>query len=90
MKVSEMIRARVPADLKHDFEETASQHGLSASHVLRELMTQYVTQEKEVLQRREETLEALEDIEADRIVDGENVLSWLASWGTDNEQEPPL
>jgi predicted transcriptional regulator len=39
--------------------------------------------------RRSETLEALEDIESGRIVDGEKVLDWLAGWGTDDETEAP-
>ncbi len=39
--------------------------------------------------RNKETLEALEDIRAGRVVDGDKVLSWLADWGTRNEQCPP-
>lgn len=29
------------------------------------------------------------DIEAGRVIDGERVMEWVDSWGTDNEQEPP-
>jgi predicted transcriptional regulator len=52
-------------------------------------MNQYVAQEKEIILRRQETLEAIEDIEAGRVVDGKKVLNWLSDWGTDDEQEPP-
>jgi predicted transcriptional regulator len=52
-------------------------------------MNQYVEQEKEMDCRRLETLEALEDIESGRIVDGEKVLDWLAGWGTDDETAAP-
>lgn len=89
MKASEVIRARVPAELKLAFESLAANYGLSASHVLRNLMGQYVDQERELARRREETLEALEDIEAGRVVDGNDVMAWLASWGKDDELEPP-
>ena len=53
-------------------------------------MNQYVEQEKELERRHQQTLEALEDVEAGRVVDGKKVLDWLAGWGDDDEQEPPL
>jgi predicted transcriptional regulator len=52
-------------------------------------MNQYVMQEKERDRRRSETLEALEDIESGRIIDGEKVLDWLTGWGTDDETAAP-
>ena len=84
-----VVRARVPETLKRDFETAAAAHGWNLSHALRQLMNQYVLQEKELARRREETVEALEDIEAGRLVDGDKVLDWLAGWGTNDEQEPP-
>ena len=84
-----VIRARIPEVLKNDFEAAAATHGMNLSQALRVLMAQYVEHEKEVARRHEETLEALEDIETGEIVDGEKVMSWLASWGTDDELELP-
>jgi predicted transcriptional regulator len=52
-------------------------------------MNQYVAQEREMVRRRQETLEALEDIEAGRVIDGKEVMDWLSSWGTDAEKAPP-
>jgi predicted transcriptional regulator len=85
-----VVRARIPEELKKDFEEAAAARGWNLSHAIRQLMKQYVAQEKEMARRRQETLEALEEFEAGRIVDGKKVLNWLAGWGTDEEQEPPL
>ena len=85
-----VVRARIPETLKKDFEAAASAHGWNLSHAIRQLMKQYVEQEKELEHRHQQTLEALEDIEADRVVDGKKVLDWLAGWGNDDEQEPPL
>ena len=84
-----VVRARVPETLKQDFEAAAAARGWNLSHALRQLMNQYVSQEKELARRREETMEALEDIEAGHIVDGGKVLDWLSGWGTHDEQEPP-
>jgi len=82
-----VIRARVPEDLKQDFEAAASVRGWNLSQAIRQLMQQSVLQEKELTRRREESLEALEDIAAGRIVEGEKVMNWLSAWGTDQEQE---
>jgi predicted transcriptional regulator len=84
-----VVRARISETLKKDFEAAAAAHGWNLSHAIRQLMSQYVAQEKEMVRRRQETLEALEDIEAGRVVDGKKVLNWLSGWGTDDEQEPP-
>jgi len=85
-----VVRARIPETLKKDFEAAAAAHGWNLSHAIRQLMKQYVEQEKELEHRHQQTLEALEDIEAGRVVDGKKVLDWLAGWGNDDEQEPPL
>jgi antitoxin component of RelBE/YafQ-DinJ toxin-antitoxin module len=85
-----VVRARIPETLKKDFEAAAAAHGWNLSHAIRQLMNQYVEQEKELERRHQQTLEALEDVEAGRVVDGKKVLDWLAGWGDDDEQEPPL
>ena len=85
-----VIRARIPADLKQDFVAAAKARHLTLSNAMRMLMSKYVEQEKELARRKEETLEAIEDIESGRIVDGDEVLAWLASWGSEAELEPPL
>ncbi|MFZ0610728.1 MAG: type II toxin-antitoxin system RelB/DinJ family antitoxin [Desulfobacterales bacterium] len=85
-----VVRARIPEALKKEFEAAAANRGWNLSHAIRQLMNQYVAQEKEMARRREETFEALEDVEAGRVVDGPKVLNWLSGWGTADEQEPPL
>ena len=85
-----VVRARIPETLKKDFEAAAAARGWNLSHAIRQLINQYVEQEKELERRHQQTLEALEDIEAGRVVDGKKVLDWLDGWGDDDEQEPPL
>lgn len=41
-----VVRARVPEELKKDFETVAASHEMNLSHVIRMLMSQYVVQEK--------------------------------------------
>jgi len=32
---------------------------------------------------------ATADMEAGRTIDGDTVMAWVESWGTENEKEPP-
>lgn len=88
MKTS-VVRARVPESLKRDFEAAAATHGWNLSSTIRRLMRQYVAKEKKRVQHQQETLEAIEDIAAGRVVDGDKVMDWMATWGNDDELEPP-
>ena len=85
-----IVRARVPEELKRHFETFAASRGWNLSHAIRQLMINYVEQEKEISFRLEETLEAIEGVRTGRVVDGDDVMAWLATWGTDEETDPPL
>lgn len=39
--------------------------------------------------RKAETLEALADVEAGRVIEGEKVMDWLGSWGSEDALAPP-
>ena len=84
-----VIRARIPESLKQDFETAAAAHGWNLSQAIRQLMNQYVAQEQEMDKRHQETIEALEDIETGRVLEGSTVMDWLENWGESDEQEPP-
>ena len=84
-----VIKARIPEQLKMDFEAVAAAHGWNLSEAVQRLMNQYVRQEKELSRRRAETFEALTDVEAGRVIKGDTVLEWLDSWGSEDEPAPP-
>ncbi|MGE4505100.1 MAG: hypothetical protein AB7D51_07105 [Desulfovibrionaceae bacterium] len=87
--MQETIRARVESELKERFEHAARSRGATASSVLRGFMAEYVDEHEEELRRREETLLAMETIEAGRFVEGAEVFAWLDTWGTDGEAAAP-
>lgn len=45
--------------------------------------------DKRQLERDKDTLEALADCEAGNLIDGDKVMEWLESWGTEDEKAPP-
>jgi predicted transcriptional regulator len=87
--MQETIRARVDAALKNKFEDIARKQGQSSSHLLREFMVDFVSRYEEQERRREETLLAIESIEAGRYVEGDKVFAWMDSWGTESETDAP-
>jgi predicted transcriptional regulator len=86
---SEIVRGRVPTDLRKEFLAIAADRGLNESAAINLLVRQFVDREKKAKQLNEETLDALADIESALVVEGHKVLDWIASWGTEDEKEPP-
>jgi len=57
--------------------------------VINDAVKDYVAREERKAERLAQTREALEDIEMGQVVDGQEVLEWLDSWGSDTEKSPP-
>jgi predicted transcriptional regulator len=52
-------------------------------------MDVYIEREQIRQKMLRETEEALVDLEANRLLSGEEVMKWLETWGTDHEIEAP-
>jgi predicted transcriptional regulator len=84
-----MTSIRMPDDLAERLEQTARLMRRAKGWVINEAVREYVEREEQRQQMLRETQEGLADIDAGRVVDGEAVMAWLESWGTDHELEPP-
>ncbi|TVZ38018.1 hypothetical protein P886_2369 [Alteromonadaceae bacterium 2753L.S.0a.02] len=62
-----------------------------AAHQLIDQLPEDVNWDKVLytFQVRRDIEAGMADIEAGRVIDGDKVLEWIESWGTDNELEPP-
>jgi len=87
--MQETIRARVDTHLKEQFESAAQSRGQNTSQLLRDFMADYVHRHEEQQRRREETLQAIESVEAGRFVAGEDVFAWLETWGAETPADAP-
>ena len=87
---TDIIRTRIDVDLKKTFESILNENGLTTSKVLRNFIADYVEKEKLKVERDKQTQEALEEVVLGNIVDGEKVMSWLNSWGTEKEETTPI
>jgi len=84
-----MTSVRMPDDLAERLEQLAARLERAKGWVINEALREYL-ERAELRQRMyEETLEGIEALEAGETVDGDDVLTWLDSWGAPNELPPP-
>lgn len=85
-----MTSVRMPNELLERLECTAEQLRRSKGWIIKDAVEEYLAREELKLRRNQETLESWEDYKAGRVIDGDEVMAWLESWGTDDEKEPPF
>ena len=84
-----MTSVRMPNDLMVRLERTAQRLRRSKGWIINDAVREYVEHQEHQARRLEETREALADLEEGRLIDGEAVMDWLESWGSENEKAPP-
>ncbi len=84
-----MTSVRMPDELMAQLEQTAEQTQRSKGWIINHALEDYFEAEQLRLKRLAETREALNEIKAGKEVDGEAVLAWLDTWGTDDEGPAP-
>ena len=84
-----MTSVRMPDELMSQLEETAEKLQRSKGWVINDAVKDYLAREKRKAERLVQTREALEDIDMGRVVNGQEVMNWLDSWGSDMEKSPP-
>ncbi len=80
---------RLDDDLEKKLEVTADRLQRTKGWIINDALRQYIMREEQKQQKLEQTEDAIADIEASRIVSGEDVMKWLETWGTQNEAQAP-
>lgn len=81
---------RLQDDLATSLEKSAKELDRSKTWVINEALRSYFQNQTIEKKRWLETLDALESVKAGDVVDGDKVMDWIKSWGTENEKEPPM
>ena len=84
-----MTSVRMPDELLQRLDSTATRLRRSKGWIINDAVREYLEREDLRQRRDEETREALTDLDAGQVVDGDQVLAWIDSWGSENEREPP-
>ena len=79
----------MPDDLLQRLDSTATRLRRSKGWLINDAVREYLEREELRQLRDEETREALAELDAGQVVEGDEVLAWIDSWGSENEREPP-
>jgi len=80
---------RLSDELQTQLEETAERLRRSKGWVISEALNEFMAKEERALKRIERSRKALDQVEAGQVVNGDEVMAWIASWGSDKESSPP-
>lgn len=77
---TKVLTAHVPLPLAEKVDQLAVRLERSRGWIVKQALTAWIDQEEE---RQRLTLEALADVDADRVIDHQSVQAWADSLGTD-------
>ena len=83
---TKVLTAHVPLGLSEKVEAVATRLERSRGWVMKQALAAWVDQEEE---RHKMTLEALEDVDAGRVIDHQSIQAWADSLGTDTPLPSP-
>ncbi|WP_298398079.1 ribbon-helix-helix protein, CopG family [Sphingobium sp.] len=81
-----MTAAHVPGDLADQVDMLAARLDRSRGWIMKQALAAWVDQEE---MRHQMTLDALDDVDAGRVIDQAAVLAWANSLSTGTPQPPP-
>ncbi|MGH8192555.1 MAG: CopG family ribbon-helix-helix protein [Rhodanobacteraceae bacterium] len=80
---------RLQPDVERNLDRAASRQRRSKSWLINQALREYMQRQATEDERWQQTLEALDDVAAGRVLPAKSVYAWLKSWGTPAETKPP-
>lgn len=80
---------RLSPEVEEQLAAVAERARRTKSWLINEAVKDYLGRLGEDEKRWQETLEALASVRAGRVVDGDDLMEWIASWGRKAEKKPP-
>ena len=80
---------RLDENLQDQLDSMALKLRRSKGWIINDALRLYIEREERKERMLKETEEAIADIEAGRIVSGDEVMQWLETWGTESEMQAP-
>ena len=84
-----MTSVRMTDDLPRRLDVAAERLRRSKGWIINDAVREDLERDEERLRRPEETKDALAELEAGALIDGDGVLAWIEGWRTEHEHEPP-
>jgi predicted transcriptional regulator len=80
---------RIPDDIEKPLESLSKKLDRSKSYLINQAIKEFIARQSLADSRWQDTLEALESIKAGKLIDEEDVNTWLNSWGTNERKSAP-
>ena len=80
---------RLNSEVEAPLENLARRLDRSKNYLINRAIKEFVARQAMEDSRWEDTLKALSSIKEGKVIDESEVVSWLKSWGTDEESSPP-
>jgi predicted transcriptional regulator len=81
-----VLTAHVPEGLADKVDVLAARIERSRGWIMKQALSAWIAQEEE---RHKMTLEALDDVDAGRVIDQQSIQAWADSLSTENPLPPP-
>ena len=80
---------RLKPEIETPLEALSKELDRSKSYLINQAIKEFLERRSTEKYRWKETLEAIESVKSGKIIDEEEVNTWLNSWGEEKELEPP-
>ena len=80
---------RLQPEIENPLEKLAKKLDRSKNYLINQAIKEFLARKLYDEKKWNETLEALESVKLNRVIEEQDVNEWLDSWGKDNEQKPP-
>lgn len=80
---------RLNAEVEAPLEKLAQRLDRSKNYLINQAIKEFVARQAMEDARWEDTLKALSSVKEGKVINEAEVVSWLKSWGMDDESSPP-
>ncbi len=80
---------RLQPEIESPLEKLATKLDRSKNYLINQAIKEFIARKSRDEARWNETLEALDSVKSNKLIEEKSVNEWLESWGTDNEVNPP-
>ena len=80
---------RLQPEIENPLEQLATKLDRSKNYLINQAIKEFLARKTLDEKKWSETLEALDSVKSNRVVDEQEVNEWLDSWGKENEKKPP-
>ena len=80
---------RLQPEIENPLEQLATKLDRSKNYLINQAIKEFIARRALDEARCDETLEALDSVKSNRLIEEESVNEWLESWGTEKELNPP-